>query len=204
MSNDDGVVRVVASVLLALLLTMFTTLALDMAVPAPQNPYEVLIAPQEYAGPTDAQNAEWEARYVDIESRLEQGEITQDQAQVEMTALFEQQNAAMEESYATTPDSAYPQSSDAYTRAMTGRYLTLALVGIVLMGLLLWAGVEMGRRGLPLSAVPLLAGAMMGSFAMGAAGGSDTGWGRLVIAGVVVAAAVFAGQVAFRPSETVA
>jgi hypothetical protein len=196
-------VEVITTVLIALLLVVFVMLALDMAVPASANPYGLGAEYAPYEETYTAQDAEVSAKEAEIEARLARGAITEAQAEEEWIALYNSPEYAVEESFDededdSATDASFLQADNAYTRSMTGRFLTLSLVSMTLMALLLWAGVVLWTRGVPLGAAPLLAGAALGSYAVGVGGASNTGLGRLLIAGVVVAAVIVAGRAAFK------
>lgn len=191
MSEINGVARVLVVLLLAGLMALFVTLAIDLAIPTPKSPWETSVEVQI----PPAKQASLDASRSAVEAKLANNEITQAQADEQLSALVD------EESALSSASDVSPGVDADYTKAMADRSLIVSLAGMAVVALLLTAGVILTQRGIALAGVPLFAGAMLGFFtaAMGAA--SDTAWIRIVISGAVAVGAASAGLAAFvRPA----
>jgi hypothetical protein len=192
MSEPSGAVRVLVVLLLGGLVALFIALAMDMAVPAPTDPDSVSMEVQA----TPEQQAAIDKQYADLSTRLDRGEITQDEYDQQLTALDAARNGS---DSAGDPS---PAAYDAYTKAESHRSLVIALVGAVLAALLLAGGVILTRREVALGPVPLFAGGLLGLYVMGSAATAEPVWLRIVVGVVVAFAAVLAGVLLFtRPAE---
>lgn len=88
--RDNGVARALATLLLGGLVALFVALALDMAVPAPADPYASTAAGQVSA----AKQAEFDKRRTDIEARLSAKQISQALADQELNGVDVAESAA--------------------------------------------------------------------------------------------------------------
>lgn len=189
-SDVNGVARVLVVLLLAGLVSMFVAVAADVAMPAPVNPYESLDS-----SVPPAKQAEWDATRSEIEAKLADKQISQEQADEQLAIVDEAESSYYE---ANSPSEAVLA---AYDKATAERTLVVSLVSMVFVAILLAVGVVMTRRALPLAAVPLFAGALLGIYAIGMGAQADVAWVRIAISGAVALGAAGAGLKAFeRPS----
>jgi len=194
MSSTGGIARVLVVVLIAGLVALFAAMAIDMAVPAPQDPWAS--ASSSTSALSTAQSAEFEQRRDEIDTRLAQKEITQTQAD-ELTA-----QVGSDESDAWTVLNQEPDlaAQEAYNTAAERHGLVLGAVAALLVALMLAEGVFLTRRRRALGEVPLFAGAFLGIYGMGVSGlGSGVRWEGIAITASIAACSVAAGLLAFTP-----
>jgi hypothetical protein len=184
LSEIGGFTRTLVAVVLAGLLALFVGVAIDMAVPAPENPFD-----SSYNVPADVQ-ASIDASRTAISSQLDRGTITQEQADAQFASLD-----ARESGYDYSGSNL---SEDAYIKASEDRTLKLALAASVLVGILLALGVVLVQRSIVLGEVPLLAGALLGLYAVAMGSGFSAKWVGVVVAGAVALGVLGAGLALFR------
>jgi hypothetical protein len=190
MSDPNGVARALVVLLLGGLVALFAALATDMAVPTPQDPWAAMATNQIPA----AKQAEFDQRRTEIQATLDKKQITQAQADEQMAAVEAEESALYDY---TEPD---PALVEAFDKVSEGRGRVMGGISAVLVAFMLAAGVVLVRRGIPLGEVPLFAGGFLGVYGVGVSGlGSGMDPVGIGIAGLIAAAALAAGLLAFTP-----
>lgn len=195
MTEPGTTVRTLFFLLVTGLIALFVVIAVDTIVPAVQDPFAVWESPG---------NPAYEARITEIDSQLDAGTITQEQADVAYD------EAAVK--YETVADLNGPSDAEmaAYDANLSRRNLTVGIADLLASALLLGAGVVLRRRGAQLAGIALLAGPVVGFVGGMVVTGTNLEAGmvmRLTPLGVAAAMALGAGLLAFRvpktaPSET--
>jgi hypothetical protein len=188
MREVDSIARTFVALLLAAWVAAFFAMALDAVIPAPVDPYSSMMRASEASG----LQAELDARRTEIQDGLDSGEITEAQYSEQMAAVDKDDPLIDETGSLATASTGYYADLEARSR-------TLSVATLVFVTALLTAGVVLTRRAKLTGGVLLLAGALLGVFALVTAlnTGDDLQWIRIVIAAAVAAGAASAGLAAF-------
>jgi hypothetical protein len=185
-SEHGGVSRVLVMVVLGLALAAFLGFFVDTAVPAPADPYGTVSTKE----PSPEQLDAFQKRREAIDAKLASGEITEDEANSEWTAIDDEEAAL----YDGPSEAAFAE----YEAASTSRSRTVAFIDIGLVMVLWAAAVSLRRMGVVMADVPLLGGALLGILAawQTVGIGSDR-WMIVGVTGALTLAAVAVGGLVF-------
>jgi Flp pilus assembly protein TadB len=193
-SERGGIGRVLVMTILAVVLAAFLGLIVDAVVPMPTDPYSA----EATQGPSAAQAEEFQKRRDAVDTRLSNGEITEDEANTLWTQIDDEESVF----FGAPGDADYAE----YEAASRTRSQLVAFIDIGLVVLLWGVAVLMHRLGAGLAAVPLLGGGFFGVWAaVQTVGVAPDRWVMVSVTGVLALTAIAVGGLTFgfmRPRET--